>query len=492
MKRFSIVLARDSKNGIGMKDVESLKYVIPWKIDSDLKHFKKITSYTEDPSKRNAVIMGRTTWDSLPTKYKPLPDRLNIVLTRNAEYSIIDEDTMVFNDFNTAHTFLSNDFRIESIYVIGGAEVVKSCINSQYLQYLYITNINNDYNCNVLCDQLAKYTENIVWSTSVMCMDTATNKIVYVTFSKYENTYVHPEIQYIDILRKIKNTGDYRKTRNAFTWSIFGESITYDMNKYGFPIITTKRVPLRLVFEELHFFLKGMTDANMLAEKGVNIWLPNTTREFLDSIGLNEYKQGTMGPMYGFNWLHFGADYKDAQTDYTNTGVDQFKYVLDTIKKDPFSRRIMMTTFNPATVKKSVLWPCHGIIVQFACKDEDEKRLLHCIMYQRSCDMICGVPFNISSYGLLVYIMCKMINSDPEYGGTPVVPGTLRMYLGDAHIYDEPTHLVAVTEHFKRDPTQLPTLTFKKGFTDINELKWEDIELVNYKPHPALKANMVA
>jgi thymidylate synthase len=413
-------------------------------------------------------------------------------LLTDGEYNLYGDDAMVFNDFNVAHEFLSNNDNIESIFVIGGKEIIESCLNSPCLKYLYITDIEGDFDSTVSIDNLTKYLDNVVWTTKISRMDELTHKIVDVTFSKFENTYIHPEYQYIDILKKIKKTGDYRKTRNAYTWSVFGESITYDMDKYGFPIITTKRVPLRFVFEELKFFLKGLTDANVLAEKGVGIWLPNTTREFLDNMGLHDYKQGTMGPMYGFNWLHFGAEYKDAETNYTGTGVNQLQYVLDTIKKDPFSRRIMMTTFNPATVKKSVLWPCHGIIVQFACKDEHGKRLLHCNMYQRSCDMICGVPFNISSYGLLVYIICKMINSDPEYDGIPLTPGTLKMYLGDAHIYDEPTHVAAISEHLKRVPTVLPTLTFKKEFTNINDLEWEDIELINYKPHPTLKANMVA
>ncbi len=136
---------------------------------------------------------------------------------------------------------------------------------------------------------------------------------------------------------------------------------------------------MRAVFEELKFFLIGDTNSNHLSEKGVKIWDANTTREFLNKCNLQHYEPGTLGPMYGFNWSFFGAKYNGPNEDYTGKGVNQLAYIVNLLIHDKYSRRILMTTFNPATVAECVLWPCHGIVVQFGCVDNK----LNCTMYQR-------------------------------------------------------------------------------------------------------------
>lgn len=489
MKGFNIIIAVGKTFGIGIQNKECISsFSIPWKINEDIKHFQNITSHTECPTKKNIIIMGLNTWNSIPEQQKPLKNRINIVISTT--YKPTNDEVIVFNNFDSAYEYTQNDDLFENIFVIGGKKLIESCIDHVGLKYLFITHIDNDFNCNINIKNIQNYFGEIIWEKKIKLYDELSNNYYDCTFCKY-NKIEHPENQYISLLNKILNNGTYRTTRNANTWSIFGEVMEYNMNKHGFPVITTKKIPLRLVFEELKFFLQGDTNALHLAEKNVNIWNANTTREFLDSINL-DYPEGTMGPMYGFNLLHYGANYIDSNTNYENMGINQFEYVLNTIKKDPFNRRIMMTTYNPLVVSKSVLWPCHGIVIQFACEDVGNERLLHCNMYQRSCDMICGVPFNISSYAMLVNIMCNMINNDSNYTNKKLNPGTLKMFLGDVHIYDDKTHIDAVILHKQRKPFKLPSMVIKKKFTNINELNWEDIEIINYISHPTIKVKMFA
>jgi thymidylate synthase len=307
------------------------------------------------------------------------------------------------------------------------------------------------------------------------------------------NGKLHDEYQYLDLLQKIIETGHKRQTRNAITYSIFGEKLEYDLSE-SFPILTTKRVFLRGVFEELKFFLLGKTDSKWLEERAVNIWKPNTTREFLDSVGLNHYREGTMGPMYFYNVFHYGHPYEGPDADYTNKGFDQFEYVMNLLKTDPYSRRIIMTTYNPLVAREGVLFPCHGLTIQFYVSEtvNDNKTVysLSCSMLQRSIDHACGLPFNLSSYSLLVYIICEFLNNDSTYTGLRFVPGKLIMFLNDLHLYEE--HLNQSKEQLKRTPFPFPKLQFKKKFSKIEELEFDDIELVNYQCHPTIKYQMIA
>ena len=502
MKEFDVILAVGGKT----KNIIGVKNTLPWKnIKLDMIHFRKITSHVENPDKINAVIMGRKTWESLPEKHRPLCSRLNMVLTKNKDYNIDDKSVVIKSNFNDAFLSLAGDDRIERIFVIGGKTLYEESFKHPNLKNIYLTTLEfkpeffDKYESSdlVCVDGLNLEKHKLIWQTDPTYIKSELDDTedVNVIFAKYENCLAsHPETQYLNLIKKIMEKGTLRQTRNSATLSIFGESFTYDIGKDGFPIITTKRVGLRLVFEELKFFLLGQTDSKILSDKKVHIWDANTTREFLNKINLPHYEVGTMGPMYGFNWLHFGAKYIDSKTDYTDQGVNQFSYVIDTLMNDPFSRRIMMTTFNPSVTSESVLWPCHGIVVQFGCEDNDKTRFIHCNMYQRSCDTICGLPFNISSYALLMYIICEIINNknDVEACLPLYKPGKLNIYLGDTHIYYEETHLAAVDLHLSRQPHKLPSISFNKKFTDVSELEWEDLELTDYKCHPTIKVNMVA
>ena len=256
------------------------------------------------------------------------------------------------------------------------------------------------------------------------------NSIHYRFFivGKYERNIRPDEYSYLDLIKDLIYTGDYRKTRNGFTYSLFGKNLEFDI-KDKFPLLTTKKVFFRGIIEELLFFLDGKTDSKILEAKGVNIWKPNTTPEFIKSRNLN-YQEGDMGPMYGFNWIHFGAKYNGCNSSYKNCGLNQLEQVIKLLRDDPMSRRILMTTYNPAVAEEGVLYPCHGIVIQFYVRTKDNINYVSCSMTQRSADIACGVPYNIASYAALVYIICN-------YLGENYKPDRLIINLGDVHLYEE-------------------------------------------------------
>lgn len=298
-------------------------------------------------------------------------------------------------------------------------------------------------------------------------------------FKRYENLKYkhkeHEENKYLNLMEELIYKGDYRKTRNGFTYSLFGKSLEFDISQ-SFPLLTTKKVFFRGIIEELLFFLNGKTDSKVLESIGVNIWKGNTTKEFIESRKLN-YREGDMGPMYGFNWLHFGAKYEGCDADYSNKGFNQLDQVLKLLKEDPTSRRIIMTTYNPAVAEEGVLYPCHGIVVQFYVNVKNGINYVSCSMTQRSADIACGVPYNIASYAALVYMICK-------YLGDNYKPDKLIMNLGDVHLYEE--HIKEALIQIKRKPYDFPKLEINE-YTKIEELKYEDFKLIEYKSHEALK-----
>jgi thymidylate synthase len=253
-------------------------------------------------------------------------------------------------------------------------------------------------------------------------------------------------------------------------------------------LITTKLVNWKSVIEELLWFLKGCTDSKVLERKGVNIWKANTTREFLDANGHERYKEGDCGPMYGFQWRHFGAEYNGCDKMYSKAGVDQLEEVVRMLKEDPFSRRIMMTTYNVADRHKGVLYPCHGVVVQFFCEDEIDEdgtcvRKLSCHMYQRSMDTFLGAPYNIFSYTVLTYLLALK---------TGMVPKELIISTGDTHLYLD--HLEQARVQTSRVPFTAPRLELDPRLEHLN---WVDMEvdhftIVGYQHHPFIKARMSA
>ncbi len=285
------------------------------------------------------------------------------------------------------------------------------------------------------------------------------------------------EQQYLNLISFIKENGEHRldrtSTQSGGSLSIFGHQMRFNLFN-SFPLLTTKKVHWKSVVEELLWFIKGDTNANHLSEKGVKIWNSNSTRSYLDSVGLS-YDEGDVGPIYGFQWRHFGAEYNGKEVDYTGKGVDQLMGCIKMIKETPMSRRIVMSAWNPCDLKKMALPPCH-ITCQFFVSTNGK---LSCSMYQRSCDVGLGVPFNIASYSLLTCIMAHSCGLEC---------GEFIYFMGDVHIYMN--HMEVLNEQIKREPRKFPKLKFLCEPKCITEYTINDFEIIDYNPYSLLKMEM--
>jgi len=258
--------------------------------------------------------------------------------------------------------------------------------------------------------------------------------------------------QYLDVLREIRKTGVQKGDRTGVgTVSVFGRQMRFDLSK-GFPVVTTKKVHLKSIIVELLWFLRGDSNVKFLHDHGVTIW-----DEWAD-------KDGNLGPVYGYQWRSWPTP--------DGKSVDQISAVIDRIKKKPNDRRLIVSAWNVADVDKMALPPCHCLFQFYVANGA-----LSCQLYQRSCDMFLGVPFNIASYALLTMIIAE---------ATGYRPGEFIHTLGDAHIYLN--HFQQVDLQLSREPRPLPKMVIKRKVDSVLDYRLEDFELVGYDPHPPIKA----
>ncbi|MET0084582.1 MAG: thymidylate synthase [Sedimenticola sp.] len=258
--------------------------------------------------------------------------------------------------------------------------------------------------------------------------------------------------QYLDLMRHVRDNGIRKEDRTGTgTVSVFGYQMRFDLAD-GFPVVTTKKLHLRSIIHELLWFLQGDTNIRYLKENGVSIW-----DEWAD-------ENGDLGPVYGYQWRSWPAP--------NGESIDQITQLVDQIRNNPDSRRLMVSAWNPADVEQMALPPCHCLFQFYVAEGR-----LSCQLYQRSADIFLGVPFNIASYALLTLMIAQV---------TGLEPGEFVHTFGDAHLYLN--HLEQVETQLSREPLPLPTMKLNPDVKSVFDFSYEDFELVGYEAHPHIKA----
>ena len=294
---------------------------------------------------------------------------------------------------------------------------------------------------------------------------------------KFRNNQKHDENQYIALIDDIINHGDMVDGRNGKTLTVFGSSMHFSLENGELPLLTTKKVAWKTCLKELLWFISGSTNNDLLNEQNVKIWNGNSSREFLDSRGLVNNRVNDLGPVYGHQWRFFNADYSTCDDSYNGKGVDQLDYIVKQLKdpKERYSRRLLMSAWNPGQLDEMALPPCH-VLVQFNVLPGDK---LSCSLYQRSGDVGLGVPFNIASYSFLTHLIAIHCGLKAH---------AFCYHLGNCHIYDD--HIEQLKIQRNKEPYKFPKLVIKDKKDDINDYIVDDFEIKDYKSHEPIKMNM--
>lgn len=480
---YSLIVTIDNKQGI------SKNCIIPWKHLDDLIHFKKITE-------NHIVIMGRKTWELLPIKYKPLPNRINIVISSklqftknkasyNKSYGIFDP--LLISDINPNYIFKSidecnnfiNDNNEKFInmkkYIIGGESIYSQFLDRKLVYDIHIISME----ANFMCDQCIRL-PNLIKSNieKVLYKPKSENLRIgkidcAVKYTKYFTTNYY-EYQFLNTMNDILNNGNIKHYRSReLTKSIFSKEFRFNLSNGKIPMTTTQPVSLKCVFEELMWILRGQTNTKILNNKNIHLWDGNTTREFLDKHKLNWLPAGDIGASYGFQMRRYGSKYMDCNTNYELTGFDQLEYVINLIINNPNSRQIIMNLWNPTQLHEMALAPqLYGY--QFYVTNN----ILSCKLIQRSSNICLSGSHNCASGALLVYMICKV---------TGLYPGELIWSTSDIHIYLN--QIESVKLQLTRIPKPFPTLRIKNFPKKNNILNFEysDLELLNYEPFEEIK-----
>jgi len=305
---------------------------------------------------------------------------------------------------------------------------------------------------------------------------------------------IYEEQQYVSLVDKILKEGFWEEGRNGRTKGIFGYTMRFSLRDNTIPIFTTKKTAWKTCLKELIWFIRGETNNKLLQEQNVHIWDGNTSREFLDSVGLHLNKEGIAGPIYGYQWRYFNAKYncmtgktiatnfEKNNRDFNNVsfrGIDQLQYIIDCLK-DPVkrtSRRLIMTAWNPCQLNQMALPPCH-VMCQFNVLDGNK---LSCALYQRSNDVSLGTCFNVASYSFLTHLLANHCG---------LIAHEFIHFMGNCHIYEE--HIEPMEQLLNREFYSFPKINIKNIKENINDYELDDFEIIGYQSNDVIKMKMVA
>lgn len=438
-KSIELIYACDVNGAIGYQGS------LPWfSIHEDMQWFREHTS-------RKCIVMGRSTWESIGSE--PLKNRINVVVTSK---TFEPQPGVHFVTFAELWPLL--DTISESIVCIGGAQLYDAML--PYATTIYRTIVGEVYKADTFfCPDLTQYDCRQIKESHY-----GNNSLRFFICKKR-----HEEEQYLTLLRRAISSKP-RIGRNGAVRALFGGQMRFSLLDGRIPVLTTKKVFWKGVVEELIWMIRGSTNAQELADKGVNIWMPNATPEYLATRGLT-YTNGELGPVYGKQWRRW--------SDGCGNEYDQLSFIIDAIKQDPHSRRLVMNAWNVADLDKMALPPCH-VMCQFFVEDG----YIDCHMYQRSADVGLGMPFNIASYSLLTHIMARICGLEAR---------SFVYSYGDAHVYEN--HHDALLTQLEREPREFPTLEMADHITDLESVELSssvDYKLVGYNPHQTINMTMTA
>ena len=414
--------------------------------------------------------------------------------------TVLPEGVLLQPSLDAALELLASDeyaASVEKVFVIGGAQVYAEAMSSPQCQAVHLTEVTPAADAGFKCDAFLPKIDDAkfkLYAAAPVVHEKGGVKVQFLTYfgadaatGKFRAPGTatlpagaaaagvkHEELQYLELIEDIIATGNVKGDRTGTgTISKFGCQMRFDLRR-SFPLLTTKRVFWRGVAEELLWFVKGSTNAKELQDRNIHIWDGNGSREYLDKNGLGHREEMDLGPVYGFQWRHFGAEYSDMHADYSGKGVDQLAEVIDKIKNNPNDRRILLTAWNPAALKEMALPPCHMFCQFYVANGE-----LSCQMYQRSCDMGLGVPFNIASYSLLTCMIAQVCG---------LKPGDFVHCCGDTHVYSN--HVEPLKTQLLNEPRPFPTLKINPDKMDIDSFEFSDFEIIGYDPHPKIEMQM--
>jgi len=399
-----------------------------------MKYFKDITTRGQGP---NVCVMGRRTFESLPRK--SLPERIIHVVSKTDMGNVRRSGSV-----REAVDVIRREFGGVNIYICGGENIYREAMD--IIDEFHLTRVFSDPGD---ADAFFPY-DDLTRKFKVVSQGDileSKSKVKYcITVYRKEISGLSYEEQYRKMATKLILEGGKRQDRTGVgTRGLFGNTMRFDLRR-GFPVLTSKRVFWRGVVEELMWFVQGKTNSKELEERGVNIWRGNTTREFLDKRGL-DYKEGDIGPGYGFQWRHWGADYRGCSESYIFEGIDQLRDLVDRIRVSPHDRRHVVSAWNVSDLQKCALPPCHMFFQVYVDGD-----FLDMNMYQRSADWFLGVPFNMASYALLLSMIASVTYKTPRH---------LTMMFGDMHVYEN--HIGPLLEQLCNQTHPPPRLVIAAG-----------------------------
>lgn len=487
---FDVVAATDAKGGMAKNGK-----LPPWRNTDagreDMKFFKDLTA-------GSAVIMGRATWESIPARFRPLPGRLNIVMSRTHapghEQPSASVEPAGDDAGNPTTGPLAGEGRAsgpvwvtsfddalracamrEKIFVIGGAEIYQIALNDPRVRHAYINVIDADYECD-------KFLGEVPMRKSKMILDAAINNPRLTQYTYRTSSHcISAEVAYLNLVREVIAEGERVPSRTGTPCRrLIGRQLRFplrDQRGNTLPLLTTKWVNYYAVFHELIWFLRGETDTRYLQWHDVHIWDGNSSRAYLDSRGLTEYPEGTVGPIYGVQWRRWPNTTSTASdTPSREAHVDQIRNTLHLLREEPTTRRAVVSAWNPAALDEMALPPCH-FAFQFIGTDE----WISCVVTMRSGDLGLGIPFNAASYGLLTHMFARALGREAR---------EVVINIGDCHVYEN--HVEGLLKQVDRTPLRPPKFDILRqlySVGDMSGLAFDDTR-VDYVHHPGLKLPM--